>query len=346
MGPSCRQAHVPSLAQPYPWARVDASQLRAVSLLQPVTVQCEEAQMVITVHRDLSGMGQLLKAADLSLGLAACQDTSFNAAENTVTFAAGLHECGSTFPLLASDKILANVVLKASLNAISGCKNDTFISNHPLLSSWPWGSPRVPWLQILLNDWSAERPSNGFQLGEVMHIEADVSTGNHVALSLFVDSCVATLSPYRDSSPRYAVIVFNGCLLDGRSDDTISAFISPRPRQDTLKFMVDAFRFAGNTSNFIYITCHLKVTSAEQAPDPLNKACSFTKVSNVWSTVEGTRNICSCCEAGNCGQPGQSRRVNTLDSWPGRCFQREMSSGNGELSNALCLLNGVAMSSS
>ncbi|KAM7152499.1 zona pellucida sperm-binding protein 3-like [Macrochelys suwanniensis] len=234
---------------PYPWARVDVSQLGAVSLLQLVTVQCEEAQMVITMHRDLSGMGQLLKAADLSL-----------------------------------------------------------------------------------DDWSAERPSNGFQLGEVMHIQADVSTGNHVALSLFVDSCVATLSPYRDSSPRYAVIVFNGCLLEGRSDDTISAFISPWPRQDTLKFMVDEFRFAGNTSNFIYITCHLKVTSADQAPDPLNKAWSFTKVSNVWSTVEGTRNICSCCEAGNCGQPGQSRRVNTLDSWPGRCFQREMPSGNDQSS--------------
>ncbi|CAM5144629.1 unnamed protein product, partial [Eretmochelys imbricata] len=90
------QAHVPSLAQPSPWARVDASQLRAVSLLQPVTVQCEEAQMVITVHRDLFGMGRLIKAADLSLGQATCRYTSLNAAENTVTFAAGLHECGST----------------------------------------------------------------------------------------------------------------------------------------------------------------------------------------------------------------------------------------------------------
>ncbi|CAM4526086.1 unnamed protein product, partial [Lepidochelys kempii] len=45
-----------------------------------------------------------------------------------------------------------------------------------------------------------------------------------------------------------------------------------------------------------------------------------------WSPVEGARNICSCCETGNCGQLGQSRRVNTLDSWPGRRFQREMPS--------------------
>ncbi|XP_039346200.1 zona pellucida sperm-binding protein 3-like [Mauremys reevesii] len=81
---------------------------------------------------------------------------------------------------------------------------------------------------------------------------------------------------------------FNDCLLDGRSDDTISAFISPRPRQDMLKFMVDAFRFAGDTSNLIYITCHLNVTSADQAPDPLNKACSFNKAGNVlqWKASE------------------------------------------------------------
>lgn len=94
--PPRRQAHVPSLSQPSPWARVDASQLRAVSPLQPVMVQCEEAQMVITVHRDLFGVGRLIKAADLSLGPAACRYTSLNDAENTVIFAAGLHECGST----------------------------------------------------------------------------------------------------------------------------------------------------------------------------------------------------------------------------------------------------------
>ncbi|EMP37840.1 Zona pellucida sperm-binding protein 3 [Chelonia mydas] len=62
-------------------------------------VQCEEAQMVITVHRDLFGMGRLIKAADLSLGPAACRYTSLNDAENTVIFAAGLHECGSTLQI-------------------------------------------------------------------------------------------------------------------------------------------------------------------------------------------------------------------------------------------------------
>ncbi|CAM5144628.1 unnamed protein product [Eretmochelys imbricata] len=125
--PPQRQAHVSSLAQPSPWARVDASQLRAVSLLQPVMVQCEEAQMVITVHRDLFGMGRLIKAADLSLGQATCRYTSLNAAENTVTFAAGLHECGSTLQMTPD-----SLVYSTSLNY-----NPTPASNPVILRTNP-----------------------------------------------------------------------------------------------------------------------------------------------------------------------------------------------------------------
>nr|XP_032655682.1 zona pellucida sperm-binding protein 3-like [Chelonoidis abingdonii] len=352
--PPHRQAHVPSFSQLYPWAQVDASQLRAVSLLQPVTVQCEEAQLVITVHRDLFGTGRLIKAADLSLGPAACQYMSLNAAENTVTFTVGLHECGSTLQMTPD-----SLVYSTSLNYNpTPDSNPVILRTNPAVIPIECHYPRkdnvsskaikptwVPFssilsaeeklgfsLHLMNDDWSAERPSNGFQLGEVMHIQADVNTGNHVALRLFVDSCVATLTPDRDSSPHYAVIDFNGCLVDGRSDDTTSAFISPRPRQDTLQFMVDVFRFAGDARNLIYITCHLKVTAVEQAPDPLNKACSFNKAGNIWSPVEGTSDICRCCETGNCGLAGQSRRVRPLDRWPRRRFQRDVASRHGDSS--------------
>ena len=90
----------PSLGQPrafsQPWAWVDVSQLQAAAPLHPVAVQCQEAQVVVTVHRDLFGMGRLVKAAELTLGSAACLPVAQSAAESTVTFVAGLHECGST----------------------------------------------------------------------------------------------------------------------------------------------------------------------------------------------------------------------------------------------------------
>uniref|UniRef100_A0A8C0QKK3 Zona pellucida sperm-binding protein 3 n=1 Tax=Chelonoidis abingdonii TaxID=106734 RepID=A0A8C0QKK3_CHEAB len=324
-------SHVASLAHPYPWAH--ASQPRAASLLQPVMLQCEAAQMVITGHRDLFGMGRLIKAAELSLGPAACWYTSLNAAENTVIFVAGLHECGSTLQMTPDSLVYSTrlnynptpdsnpVILRTdhSLTEVCSSHRKDNVSSKAIKPTWvPFSSTlsaeeRLGFSLCLMNDdWSAERPSNGFQLGEVMHIQADVSTGNHVALRFFADSCVATLTPDRDSSPHYAVIDFSGCLVDGKSDDTTSAFMSPR--QDTLQFMVDVFRFAGD----IYITCHLKVTAVEQAPDSLNKGCSFNKAGNIWLPVEGTRNICRCCETGNCGLLGRhSRRAKSLNRWPG-----------------------------
>ena len=66
-----------------------------------------------------------------------------------------------------------------------------------------------PW-RCLAEDWSAERPFTGFQLGDVLNIQAEVGTESHVPLRLFVDSCVAALSPGTDSSPHYAIIDFNG----------------------------------------------------------------------------------------------------------------------------------------
>lgn len=89
----------PAVGQPpnfSPWAWVDVSQLQAAAPLHPVAVQCQEAQVVLTVHRDLFGTGRLVRAGDLTLGTAACPPTAQNAAENVVTFVAGLHECGST----------------------------------------------------------------------------------------------------------------------------------------------------------------------------------------------------------------------------------------------------------
>lgn len=60
------------------------------------------------------------------------------------------------------------------------------------------------------DDWRTERLSNGVQLGESLHLQADVMAGGHIPLRLFVDDCVATLSPDRNSSPRYALIDLSG----------------------------------------------------------------------------------------------------------------------------------------
>lgn len=89
-------------ADPHAWSWVEDPQSRAVSAHGPVWVQCQEAQLVVSVHRDLFGTGRLVNPADLTLGPAACKHSSLNPAQNTVTFTAGLHECGSIVQVRAS----------------------------------------------------------------------------------------------------------------------------------------------------------------------------------------------------------------------------------------------------
>ncbi|XP_042741612.1 zona pellucida sperm-binding protein 3-like [Lagopus leucura] len=317
-----------AFSQPSPWAWVDVSQLQAASPLHPVSVWCQEAQMVITVHRDLFGTGRLVRAADLTLGTAACPATAQNAAENVVTFTAGLHECGSTLrvtpeALIYSTSLNYNpvhagnpVVIRTSPAVVPiEChyprRNN--VSSHAIQPTWaPFHSTLSSEQKLLFSlhlmndDWSTERASTVFQLGEVLHMQASVSVGNHTPLRLFVDSCVATPSPDRGSSPQYAFIDFSGCMVDGRLDDATSTFISPRPRLDVLQFAVDVFKFAGDSSSLLYITCHLKVSPASQPPDPQHKACSFHKPSGLWAPVEGMRAVCSCCETQSCGTAWRS----------------------------------------
>ncbi|KFV53079.1 Zona pellucida sperm-binding protein 3, partial [Gavia stellata] len=293
---------------------------QAAAPLHPVAVRCQEAQVVVTVHRDLFGTGRLVSAAELTLGSAlkcaalcvwprngALNDWIMCLVFPQVTPDALVYIMSLNYkPAPAGNPVVmrtspAVVPIECHYprrdNVSSNGVKPTWVSFSFTLSS----EEKLPFsLRLMNDDWSGERSSTIFQLGEVLHFQAGVNTENHAPLRLFVDNCVATPTPDRSSSPQYAFIDFSGCLVDGQLDDATSTFISPRPRQDVLQFAVDAFKFAGDSGNLIYITCHLKVSLADQAPDPLNKACSFNKASNLWNPVEGTRDVCSCCEMRSC----------------------------------------------
>lgn len=60
------------------------------------------------------------------------------------------------------------------------------------------------------------------------------------------------------------ICLMSRCLVDGRVDDTSSAFITPRPREDVLRFRIDVFRFAGDTRNLV----RLYAVSIHTYPEP------------------------------------------------------------------------------
>nr|XP_033778976.1 zona pellucida sperm-binding protein 3-like [Geotrypetes seraphini] len=289
--------------------------------LHPVAVQCTEAKIVIMVRRDLFGTGQLIKATDLSLGQASCKPTTSGAGE-TVTFEVGLHECGSTLQMTpdmliygthlfynatsSSSQVIvrrnpAVVPIQCIYPRISNVSSKAIKPTWVPFSSTMSSEERLAFtLHLMDDDWSAERSSTVFYLGDELHIEASVNLGDHVPMVIFIDKCVATLSPDKDSNPRYSIIDFYGCLVDGKQEDSFSAFRSPRIQPEKLQFTVDAFRFAGHTDSLIYITCNLRAAPVDQIPGPFNKACSFSKATNRWSAVEGPSSICACCEIQTC----------------------------------------------
>ncbi|XP_053319919.1 zona pellucida sperm-binding protein 3-like [Spea bombifrons] len=289
----------------------------------PISVRCMEDRMEVSVNRDLYRNGRLVKASDLSLGPRLCKPNS-ESTGTTVIFQYGLQECGNTLQMTPEFLVYSTNLTYSptpSLNSPIIRTNSAVVpiqcyyprhgnvSSNAIKPTWmPFSSTisaeeRLSFSLRLMNEgWTAPRTSTVFKLGEVFHIEASVAVGNHVPMKIFVDSCVATLSPDGSSGPRYDIIEFYGCLLDGREEDSSSAFRSPRPRPDTLQFMVDAFRFTGTDASVIYITCNLRAAAENQAPDQQNKACSYSKATNSWSELEGSSDICRCCVTGNCAR--------------------------------------------
>ncbi|KAK7891459.1 hypothetical protein WMY93_023422 [Mugilogobius chulae] len=127
-------------------------------------------------------------------------------------------------------------------------------------------------LKLMTDDWMYERPSGQYFLGDVIHIEASVMQFFHVPLRVYVDSCVATLVPDVNSSPRYAFI-------DNRGD-TFSLSVLASQWRNKLRFQLEAFRFQGVESGQMYITCQLKATSTSLNVQDQHRACSY--VNNAW----------------------------------------------------------------
>uniref|UniRef100_UPI00398E8909 zona pellucida sperm-binding protein 3-like n=1 Tax=Pristiophorus japonicus TaxID=55135 RepID=UPI00398E8909 len=282
------------------------SEGRSVSPLQTVMVQCGEQNLLVSVQMDLFGTRHLIKAADLTLGSTGCWPTGVYSQNHTVLFHYGLHECDSTVKM-TDDLLIYTTHLYYRPSHIGGVIVRTSgavvpiqchyprkrtVSSNAIEPTWvPFSSTKEGEghlsfsLRLMTADWSAEHTSNIYHLGDLIHIEASVMTMNHMPLRLYIDRCVATLSPDQASTPRYNIIDFNGCLLDSRDEDSFSSFVSPRDHLDKLQFKLDAFRFFEDDRDLIFITCHLKVAAADQRPDSVNKACSFQKPANRWSLV-------------------------------------------------------------
>ncbi|XP_058653545.1 uncharacterized protein LOC131553150 [Onychostoma macrolepis] len=204
-------------------------------LRQPVTpssvaIQCGENQVLVKVQQDLFSNGQLIQPSGLSLG--GCPVVGQDSNSRVLLFEYELQDCNSvlmmtedelvyTFALTYTPEVLAGTPITRADGAVVGvqCHYQRFhnVSSNALRPTWvPYASTEFGEevllfsLKLMMDDWSYERPSNSYFLGDIINIEASVKVYNHVPLRVFVDHCVATQVPDVTALPRYSFIENNG----------------------------------------------------------------------------------------------------------------------------------------
>ncbi|XP_019737355.1 zona pellucida sperm-binding protein 3-like [Hippocampus comes] len=281
-----------------------------------ILVVCEENSVRVEAKRDLLGIGQLVKAADVTLG--GCPATGEDTRHQVLIFESELHQCGSRL-LMSEDDLVYVFTLQYTPSPLGDTPivrtRDVTVSiecqyqrKHDVSSGFlspTWASFNDSQVseeslyfsfRLMTDDWQVARPSSQFTLGDMMKFEVSVKQFHHTPLRVTVDDCVATVVRNVDTVPRYSFLGNNGCLFDSQLTGSGSRFL-PRSRDDRLQFEVEAFKFQEDERGAIYITCNLKATAATSLADSLNKACSFN---NGWTEASGVHQACSCCDA-DCG---------------------------------------------
>ncbi|XP_026119663.1 zona pellucida sperm-binding protein 3-like [Carassius auratus] len=291
---------------------------------QSIAAQCGESLVHVEVKKDFFGTGQLVNPSFLSLG--GCAAVGEDPATQVIIFEYELQTCGSslnmtdselvyTFTLFYTPEALVGTPIIRTDAAAVGieCHYSRLhnVSSNVLNPSWvPFAATKVAEdvlvfsLRLMTDDWTFERPSNEYFLGQSLKVEASVNQYNHVPLRLFVDGCVATAVPDVNSTPRYSFIENHGCLVDAKLTGSTSSFMH-RVQNDKLHFQLEAFRFLQSNSAQVYITCALKAVVASTPISPENKACSFE---NGWLSADDNDQVCVCCDS-TCGSSRKGREL-------------------------------------
>ncbi|CAJ1086163.1 Netrin-1 [Xyrichtys novacula] len=175
-------------------------------------------------------------------------------------------------------------------------------------------------LRLMTDDWSSERNSSVYSLGETVNIEASVDHHHHhhhLPLRLFVNSCVATLSPDVNSYPRYLFIDHQGCFTDSQLHGSSSRFL-PRVQDKILHIQLHSFLFHQDHRRTIFITCYLEAEPISNK-DPEKKACSY--INGRWRSVDGDDGVCQSCSSGAESNHRRALRSQTQQGQTGAASQ-------------------------
>ncbi|XP_056156708.1 zona pellucida sperm-binding protein 3-like [Lampris incognitus] len=283
--------------------------------IRTVVVKCHEDSIEVTVRADLFGLGLPVEPKHLSLGPADDQQDSCRVAVSEGglhAIRAPLNGCGTKVMLTEDAVVYTNVLL---YNPVPLSRDAVYMEGASIPVRCEYGrrysvsssALRPTWssltatqathldldfhLRLKTGDWSRERQSSVYYLGDMVNMEASVDVGNHLPLSLYADRCVATLAPDVNTLPRYSFIDHNGCFIDSQLSGFGSRFL-PRVRDEVLQIQFQPFLFHQDVRNNIYITCYLVAVPISKK-DPVKKACSY--IDGRWRSVDDDDSICESC---------------------------------------------------
>nr|BBG55864.1 choriogenin L [Rhabdoblennius nitidus] len=278
---------------------------------QTVAVECREQAARVEAKLDFFAVGQLIDPADLTLGN--CAFSAQDHVNQVLIFEVELQDCGSqlsltdnaliyTFILNYNPHALGStpVVRTSQAAVIVECHYPRRhnVSSLPLEPVWvPFSSVKIAEeflyfsLTLMTEDFQYARPNYQYFMGQTINVEAGVSVFFRAPLRVFVDQCVATLTPDSSSQPSYSLIT-EGCVIDARITGSRSKFL-PRTADERLQFQLEAFKFEGVESGMLYITCFLRAAPVATGIDEQHRACSYI---NGWKEANGFDSACSSCE--------------------------------------------------
>ncbi|XP_067294054.1 zona pellucida sperm-binding protein 3-like [Pseudorasbora parva] len=290
---------------------------RQITRVKTVAVICHENYMEIAIKDDLFDVGLPVDASELRLGadsqfIPSCKVTAFS--NNEYIISAELTDCGTQHWITDDSLIYTNLLIFTPQPSPDGVvrleqavvpiecyySRRYDVTSNPITPTWiPYISKQSAVedlqfsLKLMTSDWHSERASAVYFLGDIINMEASVRLGHHNNLRIYLESCVATVTPDNNSVPRYTFIENHGCLMDGPITGSRSRFL-PRIQNDKLQLQLDAFKFHQAARPEMYITCNLQVYPVMDAVNPFHKACSF--IDGSWKSADGGDWACYSCQ--------------------------------------------------
>uniref|UniRef100_A0A3Q3VY79 Zona pellucida sperm-binding protein 3 n=1 Tax=Mola mola TaxID=94237 RepID=A0A3Q3VY79_MOLML len=231
-----------------------------------------------------SGKDRAVSPADVFLGEPRCRAAAA-AADGEFVIEAELQDCGSKSSISGDSLLYSNQLViapaprtrsitrlpRAVIPVSCRYRRTQLVSS----SVQPSGSGRTSTfsLRLMTDDWRGETSSRVFYLGDMLRLQASYTGPDSGRRRLFIDSCVAALSPDTTSVPRYYFVENHGCLTDAKQGGR-DALFRPRQRAHTLQLQLNAFLFQ---------------------QDARNSACNYEH--SRWKNVDGHDDACRCCDS-------------------------------------------------